>query len=129
MGDKHVSEVLKFIEKFKDAKDTFLNGCCYWFAWILKFRFDGCGWLVDIFHDPVEGHFVARFIEDITDTPDPEASVYFFDVRGNVTGMYEEEELENMDVMRHTEERRWARLMCMCKDMICPEDWPDWLKD
>ena len=134
MGDERVDEVLMFIEKFKDAKDVFMNGCCYWFSFILKKRFDGKGWIVDIFHDPIEGHFVARFIEDITYSlvsiiRDMEANVYFFDIRGNVTGLYDEDNLENIEVMKREEERRYGRLMCACKYMLKPKDWPVWLQD
>ena len=49
-------EVLNFIEKRWVAnKDIFLNGNCYWFARILKDRFD----YLDIYYLPIEGHFVA----------------------------------------------------------------------
>ena len=32
------AEILGFIQNFKGSKDVFLNGCCYWFAFILVWR-------------------------------------------------------------------------------------------
>lgn len=122
-------DVLNFIARFKGAEDVFLHGCCYWFAWILKERFHEHGYLVDIFHDPIEGHFVARFIPDNGHSlPDLNAPVYFYDIRGDVTDMYDEDNLENIWLMSFEESRRWGRLMCSCREFIEPEDYPDWLK-
>ena len=45
--------ILDFISHFKDAQDTFLYGCCYWFAFILNERFGGTTMYL-----PVENHFV-----------------------------------------------------------------------
>ena len=59
-----MQDVIDFISHFKGAEETFLHGCCYWFAFILQERFHEHGYLVDIYHDPVVGHFVARFIRD-----------------------------------------------------------------
>lgn len=47
-------EVLRFIEHFREAREVFLHGMCYWFAVILRDRFDGL-----IFYLPVENHFVT----------------------------------------------------------------------
>ena len=107
-------EVLDFINHFKGASGTFLNGCCYWFAWILQERFHEREWLVDIFHDPVEGHFVARFISTIPS----DTHVYLFDIRGDVTNLYSIDQLENVWLMQFTEERRWKNLMCDCRDFV-----------
>lgn len=52
-------EVLAFIRHFEGARETFLHGCCYWFAHILSERF----WLrenVVILYEPVEGHFITQ---------------------------------------------------------------------
>ena len=49
-----MSEVLHFIRKFHGAEDTFLNGCCYWFAEILERRFHGR----KMYH-PIENHFAC----------------------------------------------------------------------
>ena len=125
-----MKEVLDFISRFKGAEETFLSGCCYWFAYILKERFHEHGYLVDIFHDPVEGHFVARFIPDCKyNLLNPDAKVYFFDIRGNVTDLYNEEQLENIWLMSFNEPFRYGRLMCDCREFIEPENYPYWLKN
>ena len=54
--------VLRFISNFRGAEDVFLNGCCFWFAYILQARF--CG---TIFYDPVRNHFVCRIGERFYD--------------------------------------------------------------
>ena len=124
----NTKEILDFISNFKGAEDTFLHGCCYWFAFILKERFHDRGYLVDIFHEPVDGHFVARFI---VDSPNPSVNdeARFFDIRGDVTNFYNEDNLENMWLMNINHERRWAKLMCDCRDFIEPEKYPTWLKE
>jgi len=56
-------EVLEFIERRWRANDSnWLNGNCYWFAWILKSRFPK----LEIFYLPVTGHFVAGDTEKKT---------------------------------------------------------------
>lgn len=120
-------DVVKFISHFKGAEDTFLNGCCYWFAWILRERFHERGFWVDIFYDPIEGHFVARFITDCDDITQSE--IRLFDIRGDVTDLYREIELENLWVMSMNEERRYGKLMCDCREFIQPEDYPSWIKN
>lgn len=53
--------ILGFIQHFRDAESTFLNGCCYWFANILYQRFQGDG---AVYYDPVVNHFAWRY-EDV----------------------------------------------------------------
>jgi len=53
-------EVMQFINYFKkdyskELEDMFINGWCYWFALILKERFDG-----EILYVPVYVHFITR---------------------------------------------------------------------
>jgi len=129
-GENNIKEVLDFIKHFNGAEDVFLHGCCYWFAYILRERFHGHGYIVDIYHDPIEGHFVARFIENPNpyEPITPDVEVRFFDIRGDVTDKYKEDDLENVWIMQMTEERRWGRLMCDCREFIEPEDYPAWLK-
>lgn len=119
--------ILDFISHFKGAEDTFLHGCCYWFAYILQDRFHDHGYLVDIFHDPIEGHFVARFIED-TGYPVKDDEVRFFDIRGDVTDKYNEGDLENVWLMSVHEERRWGKLMCDCREFVSTDDYPSWIR-
>lgn len=69
MGDK--ATILAFIAEFSGATDTFLRGCCYWFAQILSVRFGG-----ETVYEPIEGHFLQRI----------DGALY--DVRGDMTEAY-----------------------------------------
>lgn len=58
--------VLAFIKHFQNEGTikTFTEGCCYWFAHILKERFSGL-----IYYNPVENHFATKIdgsLYDIT---------------------------------------------------------------
>ena len=52
------NEVLNFIKYFKDGKEMFLYGRCYWFDVILKERF-GEQYGATIMYDPVMNHWVT----------------------------------------------------------------------
>ena len=67
--------VLCFIRQFKNAEETFLNGCCYWFAFILQERFGGT-----MMYEPVENHFVQ------------EIGGRLYDISGDVTEKYKNSE-------------------------------------
>lgn len=59
-GEKMQEEVLQFINQFKEKgreeiEDTFMNGQCYWFAYILASRFGGTLWF-----NPLIPHFCAK---------------------------------------------------------------------
>lgn len=72
------SEILSFISRFTDGGrrseviDTFSNGCCYWFARILKERFGAPppqNTESEIVYDEVMNHFAYRYagvVYDIT---------------------------------------------------------------
>lgn len=50
------NEVLDFIERRWHSQDSnWLNGNCYWFAFILCERFP----YLEIYYLPIQGHFVA----------------------------------------------------------------------
>lgn len=66
-----VSDILGFINNFKDAQTTFLYDCCYWFAFILNERFGGTTMYL-----PVENHFVQAIGKRL------------YDVSGDVTVDY-----------------------------------------
>ena len=73
------TEVSKFIDRFnpasEDVKSVFLDGCCYWFAFILRHRFfteDS-----EIMYDPVANHFGTRIEDEI------------YDITGDVTNKYQ----------------------------------------
>lgn len=55
-------EILQFISRFDRAQECFMDGCCYWFAVILKERF--CGSIV---YDPIYGHFLCEIDGDMYD--------------------------------------------------------------
>ena len=61
--------ILSFIANFDKAQDTFLNGCCYWFAFILQARFSG-----KIYYDQVQNHFAAKICGR------------YYDVTGEISG-------------------------------------------
>ena len=63
--------VLDFISNFRDTQETFLNGCCFWFAFILQERFGGT-----MMYLPVENHFVQAIGKRL------------YDVSGDVTPKY-----------------------------------------
>lgn len=48
--------ILCFIDGFRDVKDFFLTGYCYWFAVILQKRFVGG----DICYMPISNHFIYK---------------------------------------------------------------------
>ena len=84
------NEVITFIENFKSRGDRkkieefFLNGCCYWFAFILDERFNRQG---SILYDIKNNHFVYMiegnffvFLGWLGDTPPKDTDYEFWDV-------------------------------------------------
>ena len=120
--ESNYKDVIDFIKHFKGAEDVFLYGCCYWFASILQDRFNDRGYLADIFYEPIDGHFITRLISENNN------EIRFFDIRGDVTDKYDEEELENIWLTSMNDEKRYVKLMCDCRDFIDPEYYPTWLK-
>lgn len=62
-----MSSPINFINVFKayherEVYDTFMYGCCYWFAIILKERFNG-----QIYYLPIENHFITKIENDFYD--------------------------------------------------------------
>jgi len=104
-----MKEILKFIEHFKGAEETFLHGCCYWFAFILKRHFQ-TKYLTDIMYEPKEGHFIAR-IDD-----------RYFDIRGDVTELYSGMMLYDMCEMYSQDFKYYCKLMRECRDFTEPVD-------
>ena len=86
-------KVLFFINDFKKFEDndvllkTFSYGYCYYFALILKSRFNG-----NILYDMEEGHFVIKI------------SQYIYDINGDVTYKYNNKELLKEDQWSKDEE-------------------------
>lgn len=84
--------VLFFINDFKKfnnnsvLEDTFTRGYCYYFALILRERFDGT-----ILYDRGEGHFVTKI------------GNYLYDINGDVTGKYPRKLLTKEEYMADPE--------------------------
>ena len=78
MIESTLNEVEDFIRKFKIydqngvLESTFLNGFCYWFAYILAGRFVGA----EIYYEPIDGHFITEIDDRL------------YDIRGDVTDLY-----------------------------------------
>lgn len=59
--------VEQFINVFKtyhekEIYNTFMFGCCYWFAVILKERFQG-----EIYYLPIDNHFITKINNEFYD--------------------------------------------------------------
>ena len=76
----------EFIAKFKKYNSsnvlerTFMEGFCYYFSIILQERFGG-----EILYDQIEGHFLFLYKDNL------------YDIRGNVTHLYEISKLITKD--------------------------------
>ena len=68
----------------KDVLRCFLQGCCYWFAFILERRFYSY-YPCDIMIDYVVGHFGCRI------------NGHVYDITGDVTNKYTWEKWDNCD--------------------------------
>ena len=64
---KPKQDPLAFIKHFQNdgTIDVFMNGCCYWFAFILYSRFIGAG--AEIWYNEVTGHFATKICEKLYD--------------------------------------------------------------
>ena len=95
-------DILDFISNFKDAQSTFLFGCCYWFAYILKVRFGG-----STYYDPIIGHFIQKIGDR------------FYDVRGDVTEEFSQNErLVCWDTYQDVDPLHYKHLVRDCVLMI-----------
>lgn len=60
------NQIMSFITRFANAQDCLLNGCCYWFAYILKERFAedaDC----TIMYNVLENHFATQIGAELYD--------------------------------------------------------------
>ena len=111
--------VIDFIKHFAGAENTFLYGCCYWFAKILQDRFGNVhddGSYSEIFYEPVKGHFIFGIHED--------EGWHYFDVRGDVTDLYNKEgiTLYSITDLIYKEPYWYERLMRDCRNFISPSE-------
>lgn len=116
--NEKVEQILDFIAHFKGSENVFLNGCCYWFAWILQQRFP----FLTIYYESTEGHFVAMMwsveygFNCVRDMP------YFFDIRGDVSELYRGKALTAMPLIYEFDNKWYKKLMRDCRDFEPPED-------
>lgn len=112
-----IQRILQFITNFSGSERTFLNGCCYWFAYILHTMFD-----LDIGYEPVEGHFVASCIIAEPNNDGTTYSVRRFDVRGDVTQLFAGKDIYDIEWLKSNEPNWYKHLMRDCRDFIRPSD-------
>lgn len=79
--DDGVSRFIKRFHDYTDVDSVFTNGCCYWFAYIIKGRFDEA----KIMYDSINNHFGTMINDRV------------YDVTGDVTDKYSWEPWENFD--------------------------------
>ena len=119
-------DMLDFISHFKGSEDVFLHGCCYWFAWILYWRFRDSAakamWVKNIMYEPVQGHFIFGVCDMKLFDGKTDKNFMYFDVRGDVTDMYKGKELYTIRKMMDEMPDYYRRLMRDCRDFINPED-------
>ena len=76
-------EVLSFIYRRWVSDSGWLDGNCYWFAYILCTRFPA----LQIWYEPVEGHFYAgngkQFYDWTGGCPEVSGAVLFSDIKVN----------------------------------------------
>lgn len=96
-------KILKFISRFHGSEHVFLTGCCYWFAWMLDYRFY-LEYETRIMYEPVEGHFITKI------------GNRFYDVRGDVTELYRGKPMYDMDELQKADSKHYSRLMRDCRD-------------
>lgn len=99
------NKVINFILKFKSASDCFLNDCCYWFSNILRMRFMSCDDVViSIVYDQNKDHFLAKFYFPFINI------TRLFDIRGDVTDLYDYENLKELYAIRREDNLLYDRL-------------------
>ena len=103
-----MKEIEDFIKHFSGAEDTFLHGCCFWFARILEEEF-AWKYHTQILHAPIEGHFVTRIWGR-------QGPARLFDIRGDVTDLYTNVPLDSLDDLRRYDETHYEHLMRDCRD-------------
>lgn len=92
-----MTDILGFIKHFKQAQETFLTGCCYWFSYILEGCFGG-----ETMYLPVENHFVQRI------------GGRLYDVTGDVTERYQASEIMPWEEVERYDESLYRRLIRDC---------------
>lgn len=81
------NKIKEFIDNFHGAENVFLNGCCYWFAFILAERFGG-----DICYNQPDGHFATLIdgkVYDITGEINKEGFIPLSEYKRFEPGLYQ----------------------------------------
>lgn len=101
-----------FISRFKGSENTFLFGCCYWFAHILHERFG-----LSIVYEPEEGHFLATGpTGTLCDGVVTTRGTHIFDIRGDVTDLYYDKDLYSLNWLSRYEPKWFEHLMRDCRN-------------
>ena len=95
------NEVIQFIKCFQNDNTikTFTEGCCYWFAHILKYRFWGT-----IMYEPVLNHF-ATLIDG-----------HLFDITGELN---DKNDWQEWDEFKKIDELETKRIYKYCIYKLC----------
>lgn len=90
-------EILNFIKNFNGAENVFLNGCCYWFAFILLSRFGG-----EIKYFEILNHFVTNI------------NGRLYDISGDVTEKYKDEIIKKWEDVEDYDPSLFNRIVRDC---------------
>ena len=95
-------QVIFFINKFKamypkEIQDAFLYGNCFWFAQILKQRFDG-----SVYYLQINNHFITKI------------DTRYYDISGEVVNCAEKQDLISWQEYCLTEPRCASRVYRNC---------------
>lgn len=104
-----INNILDFISRFQGSENTFLHGCCYWFAYILREEYGA-----EILYEPVEGHFLSSLTID--------EEPHLFDIRGDVTELYLSKPLYTIFWLRQNEPGWYHRILRDCRHFLSPAD-------
>lgn len=96
-------KILKFISRFHGSEHVFLHGCCYWFAYILDYRFY-TEYQTSIMYEPVEGHFITKIDN------------HYYDIRGDVTELYRGKPMYDLGDLYNENLKLYDHLMRDCRD-------------
>ena len=115
-----VKDVEEFITYFDGTQDNFLYGNCYWFATILKARFQNFYPDVDIVYNQIDNHFAVMIAPD-------SIVAFLFDASGYI-GRYWEDGYDNShwqrwDTYRTIEPLDAARVYRDCVWHMSEEEW------
>ena len=101
--EKEIEAFIREFSKFgTDVRRAFTEGCCYWFAYILKGRFPESARIIYL---PEASHFVTKIGEK------------FYDITGNVTKKYARNKKEDWEEFQKYEQKKAEKIgkECLCR--------------